>query len=215
MRFILLILLAATGLAHASSGEAGLGGAGLGGAGLGSAGLLDALRQGGLVIFLRHAETGSAAPDQARAVPGDCDTQRNLSAAGQAQAVEIGAQFRALGIPVGAVLASPFCRTMETGVLAFGRAAPEWALTLPRDTGHADAHRAMGDALLRLLPASLPPGQNLVLVGHSYHLIAAGGPRLEPQGAAAIFRPGGMSVLATLGPADWAALAAPAHASLR
>ena len=172
--------------------------------------LLDTLRQGGLVLFFRHAETGSAAPDQSHAVIGKCETQRNLSAEGRAQAVAIGAQMRALEIPIGRVLASPFCRTMETASLAFGRADAEPALSLPRHTGDAQAHRAMGEALRGLIPDSLPARDNLVLIGHSYHLLAVGGPRLEPQGSIAVLRPmgnGSMTLLGTVSPRDWAKLA--------
>lgn len=172
--------------------------------------LVEALREGGLVIFLRHTETGPPHPDSAHAILGDCETQRLLNAEGRAQAVAIGQAMRSLGVPVAQVLASPFCRTIETASLAFGAAIPELALSLPR---HLDAasHAAMGAALLRLV-AGHPPGSegNLVLVGHSYHLINAGGPRPDPQGAAAVLRPdgqGGFVTLALLAPADWEALA--------
>ena len=162
------------------------------------------------MLFFRHAETGSAAPDQAQAVIGDCETQRNLSAAGRAQAVAIGLQLRQLEIPVGQVLASPFCRTMETASLAFGRADVEQAISLPRHTGDAQALRAMGEALRGLIPDSLPARNNLVLVGHSYHLLAVGGPQLEPQGSIAVLRPSGhgrMTLVGTLSPDDWPRLA--------
>ncbi|MBS7792235.1 histidine phosphatase family protein [Roseococcus sp. SDR] len=168
-------------------------------------GLLAALREGGLVIFLRHAETGSSAPDQMNAVLGDCATQRNLDATGRAQAVAIGAAFRELGIPVSRVLASPYCRTLETAALAFGRAEPEMGLSLPRHVDAA-AHRAMGAALRQLLPEPGFAG-NWVLIGHSYHMMGAGGPAPQPQGAAVVLRPEGegrFAVLAMLPPEGWA-----------
>jgi len=170
--------------------------------------LLAALRGGGLVIFLRHAETGSAAPDQASAVLGDCATQRNLDAQGRAQSVAIGASFRDLGIPVSRVLASPFCRTLETAALAFGHVEPELALVLPRHVDAA-AHRAMGEALRALMPEPGFAG-NWVMVGHSYHIMAAGGPPPQPQGAAVILRPeggGNFTVLALIPPDGWEGLA--------
>ena len=169
--------------------------------------LVGALRQGGLVLFLRHADTGYPWPDQSRAVIGDCETQRDLSEAGRTQSRRIGAAYATAGVPIGPVLASPFCRTMETAVLAFGAAGPEPALGLPRDTSDPAAHRAMGDALLALLQDRPPHGRNLVLVGHTYHLLAATGVRLEPQGATAVLRwegPGRITVLGIL-PPDWGA----------
>jgi len=181
--------------------------------------LAQALREGGLVVFLRHAETGEPWPDHARAVPGDCASQRDLNAAGRAQAEAIGEAWRDLGLPVGSVLASPFCRTMETAVLAFGAATPEPRLGLPRHLDAA-AHAAMGRALVALVAEAAARGEagNTVLVGHSYHLMAAGGPRPDPQGAAAILRPraeGGFEALALVPPDGWPALAAPRQAGLR
>jgi phosphohistidine phosphatase SixA len=166
--------------------------------------LLAALREGGLVIFLRHAETGGAWPDQALAVLGECESQRDLDATGRAQSVEIGESFRRLGIPVSRVMASPFCRSMETAALAFGQVEPEPALSLPRHVDAA-ARAAMGEALLALLPAA-PPAGNWVMVGHSYHIIAAGGPPPQPQGAAVILRPlgeGRFTVLGMIPPQGW------------
>lgn len=181
--------------------------------------VLAALRAGGTVIFLRHAETGPPWPDHAAAVLGDCASQRDLIAAGRAQAEAIGEAFRDLSIPIRGVLASPFCRTMETAVLAFGAAMPEPALSLPRHLDAA-AHAAMGKALLKLVAKAARsdvPG-NLVLVGHSYHLIAAGGPRPDPQGAAAVLRPraeGGFDTIALLPPDSWKRLARPQTAEAR
>lgn len=187
--FLFLLLMAVAMPAHAGSS------------------LTDTLRAGGLVIFLRHTETGPPHPDSAAVVLGDCGTQRLLNEEGRAQAVAIGEAFRSLGVPTSRVLASPFCRTIETAVLAFGTATPEAALALPR---HLDAasHAAMGAALLRLIESAPPAaGENLILVGHSYHLMNAGGPRPEPQGAAAVLRRdgrGGFVTLALLAPQDWA-----------
>ncbi len=119
----------------------------------------------------------------------------------------IGATFQRLNIPVSRVLASPFCRTIETAVLAFGVAEPVMALSLPRHVDAA-AHVAMGEALRSLLPTG-PIIGNWVMVGHSYHIIAAGGPPPRPQGAAVILRPEGAGrfvVLAHLPPEAWAEL---------
>ena len=169
---------------------------------------LGALRAGGLVVFLRHAETGPPHPDSATAVIGDCDTQRGLNETGRAQARAIGEAIRDLRIPIAEVRASPFCRTMETAVLAFGDAVPDFSLALPRELD-ARAHAGMGEAL-RALAAAPPTRGNLVLVGHSYHMINAGGPRPDPQGAAVVLRPdgaGGFTTLALIPPDGWPALA--------
>jgi Histidine phosphatase superfamily (branch 1) len=87
----------------------------------GPARLADRLRRGGYVLAFRHAATDFSMTDSTRDLR-DCSGQRNLTAEGRRQARSIGREFRRLAIPVGRVLASPFCRTRETASLAFGRA---------------------------------------------------------------------------------------------
>jgi phosphohistidine phosphatase SixA len=80
-----------------------------------------ALMQGGKVILLRHAHV-DIQEGIGRLAPGNCAAEVNLSASGVEQAKRIGEAFRAQGIAIGEVLASPYCRCMDTGRLAFGRA---------------------------------------------------------------------------------------------
>src|SRR3954464_2544153 len=86
------------------------------------AALVSALRQGGFVLYLRHASTGFGQNDEGMTDFANCASQRNLTDAGRAEARAIGAALRELRIPVGPVVASPFCRTMETARLVFGDA---------------------------------------------------------------------------------------------
>ena len=80
----------------------------------------EALRTPGSVVVLRHSYApGSFDPPTARL--DDCSTQRNLDAAGRAQASRVGEAFQKNGITVGEVLSSPRCRCMDTARLAFGR----------------------------------------------------------------------------------------------
>lgn len=77
-----------------------------------------ALRQDGTVLLLRHAlAPGGGDPEGLRL--GDCSTQRNLSEAGRRQAQGFGAHWRAQGWRLGALWASPWCRTLDTARLAF------------------------------------------------------------------------------------------------
>src|SRR5579884_1248691 len=89
--------------------------------------LIQALQQGGYVIFIRHPQTD---PNQA-----DTDTlhlnnwraQRQLTPQGRAQATALGNAFRALHIPVGMVLTSRFKRAMDAAKLAgFRQHGPAW-----------------------------------------------------------------------------------------
>src|SRR5262252_5186444 len=84
--------------------------------------LLTALREGGLIIYFRHTSTDFGQNDDQMTGFEDCARQRNLTDAGREEARRIGAELKRLNIPVGEVLASPFCRTMETARLIFGRA---------------------------------------------------------------------------------------------
>lgn len=92
--------------------------------------LLGQLREGGHVLVFRHAIT-EPKTDRVESVR-TCATQRRLTDEGRAQARAIGRDVRALGIPIGEVRASPFCRTRETARLAFGRVPAEgWRALRP------------------------------------------------------------------------------------
>lgn len=89
------------------------------------------LRKGGVVAAFRHAlAPGTFDPPGFRL--GDCSTQRNLNDEGRAQARRTGAWFKERQLQPARVLASPWCRCIDTATLAF--AAPQvWpALGSPR-----------------------------------------------------------------------------------
>lgn len=79
--------------------------------------LWSVLRQGqGIVVMLRHAiAPGTGDPENFRLE--DCSTQRNLSAAGRQQAIQIGVMLRQQQVPVTRVLSSQWCRCLETARL--------------------------------------------------------------------------------------------------
>jgi broad specificity phosphatase PhoE len=99
----------------------------------------------------------------------DCATQRNLSEAGRAQARRLGEAFRARAVPVGEVLSSPWCRCLETGRLAFGRAEPWSAL----DSQFQDQSRATEQArAVRERAGRRPVSGNLVMISHGANIVA-------------------------------------------
>lgn len=117
--------------------------------------LIELLKAGGLIVFFRHGTT----PDYAEPPVTDfanCGRQRNLNELGRAQAASIGEAFRDHGFKIDKVLASPYCRCMDTARLAFGR------VEAARDVGDA------GDrAIMRTRFAASPKaGTNDVIVGH-------------------------------------------------
>lgn len=175
---------------------------------------LAALRQGGFVIYFRHADTDFSSRDRIAAA-GDwrsCDParMRQLSDAGRAEAEAIGAAIRQAGIPVGRVVASEYCRATETAeLLDLGPVEAGTAIfnLLAQDfVGGRDALLVAARALLNRPP---PQGRNTVAVAHGNLGRALLGVNLV-QGEAAVLRPGaqdGPEVLGVLGPADWARFA--------
>jgi phosphohistidine phosphatase SixA len=80
--------------------------------------LLQALRQGGLVILMRHAASPRTPPDRAHAQPDNTNLERQLDDEGRETAAEMGKALRELKIPIGEVLSSPTYRALETARLA-------------------------------------------------------------------------------------------------
>lgn len=146
--------------------------------------LTAALRQGGLVLFVRHAATDPTHKDAGRVVLEDCSTQRPLSAVGRGQAETIGAAVKRLRLRIGSVHSSPYCRCADTARLAFGYMLLDNDL-LPPTGPNAKAHLA---AVRRLLGTPPIPGQNTVLVGHGDTIKALLGLDLE-EGETLIVRP--------------------------
>lgn len=174
--------------------------------------VVQSLRNGGYVIFLRHALSNTTEHDSVdRLVLGDCTTQRNLTAAGRMQAIEIGKEIRRLGIPIAEVLASPYCRTANTAELAFVNHVVVNALVnttnlLPDEKGTIVAE------LKELLGKVVLPGGNRVLVSHSASLADSVGIFPKPEGVIVVFRPNGdgsVTYIGTILPTDWKSIPSP------
>ena len=165
------------------------------------AALVDALRKGGYTLYFRHTSTDFSKLDGPVKKYDDCSTQRMLSDKGRDEARTIGAAIRTLKIPVGEVLASPYCRTMETAQLMFGRAQKANAV---REGAHDNYPQ-----LKKLLAKPISPdGTNRMIVGHGIPFRAiAGAPHLG-EGEAAVLRPlrNRYAVVARIAIADWVSL---------
>ncbi|HKF67152.1 MAG TPA: histidine phosphatase family protein [Vicinamibacterales bacterium] len=171
---------------------------------LAGAELLAALRAGGYVLYFRHADTDHSRQDQRPVNLDDCATQRVLTEKGRQNSRAIGEAIRALDVPIGAVLASPLCRTVDTAVLAFGSAQKSMAT---REAGPDPAGSPSRYAALRVLLSTAPPvGKNTAIVGHGYpyYSLIGRGQMLE-EGEAAVLRPQGTSFeeVARLGLKEW------------
>jgi broad specificity phosphatase PhoE len=174
---------------------------------------LNALRKGGHVIFFRHARTDWSTTDTDRDNLENCATQRNLSAEGRAQARAIGASLRALGVQIGEVFTSPYCRTLETAKLAFGRGKAMETLRhlFPEDEAN---HRTVGTRLYNAFAEAAASGRNTVMVSHGFNFRAVYG--FDPnEGEAAVVKPnarGGHVYVGRLTSEDLDAFARQVHA---
>ncbi len=159
--------------------------------------LIRALREGGLVLYLRHTETG--------VITDECGVS-NLSARGEQDAVRVGQALRALKVPIGKVLSSDVCRVRDTArLLDVGEVEiAEDLSNVPKRSGH-DFHAGR----MRLLATLPPKGTNHLLASHLH-----GGN--SPQqwidlvyGEMIVFRPdgkGGSNAVARIRAEDWAGL---------
>src|SRR5882724_9270365 len=153
--------------------------------------LIDALKQGGYVIYFRHGITGKTGEKEVADQDLDnCATQRNLSAEGQAQTKSIGVAFTQLQISVGEEYSSPYCRCLDSAKNMFGKAQKVAALHFAI---HVDkTQRAEITAkLLDLLATPPKAGTNTALVAHTANLKEAVNIWPKSEGDAHIFKPEG------------------------
>ncbi len=168
------------------------------------------LHGGGLVLVVRHAHTDQSKQDESPVVLSDCGTQRTLSAQGRADARAIGRGVRHLGLRLGNVLSSAYCRTLETARLAFGRATVSPALLNTIASSHDARWRAQIRSVRRLIGTKPPADTVTALVTHGVVVTEATGQSLE-EGETIAFRPLGKSRFRVVGrvlPRRWATLRA-------
>lgn len=159
--------------------------------------LIEALRGGGFVLYMRHTQTG--------VVTEKCGAS-NLSEKGEQDARIVGAALRELKIPFGAVWSSEPCRCVDTA-----RAVSVGKVEVTEDLNPV-APRAgfdLGAARTRRLTAVPSSGTNTLLVSHLH------GSRNKAEwvhlemGDIIVFRPDGTShraPVARIPLAAWAAL---------
>jgi len=149
---------------------------GLPGAAFASDELWALLKGGGQVILMRHAITTPGVGDPPGMRLDDCSTQRNLTDEGRRHARQAGEALRARGVPVDRVVASPWCRCVETARLAFGTAETSPALgnLYGNSKNSAPQVRAM-----QALIAERRGAGNLILVSHGSTISALTGEYLD------------------------------------
>lgn len=179
---------------------------------LSSDALLSALKQGGHVVYFRHASTERDYADQAdpKMSLEDCNTQRQLSVQGLTEAAQIRDGFADQQIPVGDVIASQYCRAWQTADIAFGRHKKNPKLNFLPFEDYTEAQvEEMKSNVMPLLSRRPPSGKNTVIVGHDDIFESATGIYPDPMGIAYVLTPdgkGGFTLQANLLPKEWAEL---------
>lgn len=154
-----------------------------------------ALREDGAIALMRHAEApGVGDPPNWRI--DDCASQRNLSAAGRADAAAVGRSLRAGGARIGRVQSSPWCRCLDTArLLELGPVEREPAFrnayVLEDQAGEIER------AARRVLAAWKGPG-SLLVVSHGENIRALAGVNLA-SGELVVVRAEGGGALRVVG----------------
>ena len=182
--------------------------------------LASALRDGGHVIYIRHAKTNKDWGDQVSPELdlSDCSTQRRLSDEGKADAKKIGEGIKAAGIPVGDVISSDYCRAYNTADLAFGTYTKNSNLNfLPCVECTPKDYEEYAARVSPLLSAKPEAGKNTFLVGHddpfqgvTMPVIPENGIYPAPMGVAYVAKPlgdGKFDLVAKILPNQWQTLA--------
>jgi hypothetical protein len=162
-----------------------------------------ALAQGGKVIIMRHAAAPGPSQGREGDPPGfrldDCSTQRNLSAAGRKQAVDLGNLLRSHHVVVTRVMTSEWCRAKDTATLMGLGPTPEvngWLHNFGEEnkgSGAGAATSQMPDrkqsiaGLHQIIGSWTGPG-TLVMVSHGRTVVWTvwGERRLSPEQATLI-----------------------------
>lgn len=144
-----------------------------------------ALEEGGLVILMRHA-LAPGIGDPPKFERGRCETQRNLSEEGRAQARAIGEAFRERDISIGAVYSSRWCRALDTAeLMQLGDVEPApWLDSFFRGRGD----REFITQTAREQIAAWQASGNMLLVTHQVNISALAG-RGVGSGEMVVVRP--------------------------
>lgn len=167
--------------------------------------LVDALRAGGYTIHWRHAsanvcadrtDLGTAAttsvPDWWKSCDASCPpagmaTARQLNAAGVTESISLGERFDELGIVIGRVISSEFCRNFTTAALMDFGPTVELSQAITFFVYDEASRCANTNTLLAEVPAA---GTNTALIGHAGFSCGVLGSLAWSE--AAVFRPDGM-----------------------
>jgi phosphohistidine phosphatase SixA len=171
---------------------------------------LQAIREGGYVLFIRHGPTDTSQPDQVPIDLDDCSTQRPLSDAGRDIMRDVAHQFHLADIPFSEVYSSPMCRACQTAAIIFGddgyRVDPNLMYVAALTSSEKQPIIAR---TLELLSTPVEPGSNRILVAHGPNMVEVM-EYFPVEGTLVIIRPhadgSGFDYIASIEPDHWAHL---------
>jgi phosphohistidine phosphatase SixA len=129
-----------------------------------------ALRAGGHVALMRHADAPGGAGDPPGFRVDDCATQRNLSEKGRVDAEKIGSRLKGEGIAFEKILSSPWCRCIDTAKL-MNLGTVETEATFGNVVVLKDQRQTLTTGA-RALIARWTAGGNLLVVTHGANIQA-------------------------------------------
>ena len=170
------------------------------------------LRQGGLVLYMRHGPSDARRPDQVPVQLNNCDSQRPLTDAGRQYLAQMARDVDLLQLPYHGVISSPFCRVEESARRVFGEPVEvDMALRYTAAMPELEKRPAVERTRYWLSLPVAEKGLNRVVVAHGPNL-AEIMDYLPPEGTLLIFRPLGLQAqpsfeyLASVAPGQWGEL---------
>ena len=144
------------------------------------------LKGGGLVVLMRHTTT--LKENNPLFLDPSCAKERILSDKGKKEAARIGKTFTAKGALISNVLSSPYCRTTDTGKIAFAKVEPAKFLSVLESLSQKQAEE--NTETLRKKIASYSGAGNLILITHAPNINAVSFESVE-MGAFLVLKPMG------------------------
>lgn len=157
--------------------------------------LIEALQLGGYNLYFRHEATDWSQQDAVQQKDDwlSCagNRIRQLSEQGRQRAKRTGKAMQSLNIPVSEVLASPYCRTMETArQLGLGEVQASSDVINLRVAEYFGGREAVIATARKLLARRPADGSNRVIVAHG-NVAQAATPVYPDEGEVVIFKPNG------------------------
>lgn len=155
--------------------------------------LVEALQQGGYNLYFRHEATDWSQHDDVNQKDDwlSCDGARirQLSEQGRQRAERTGQAMRSLNIPVSEVLASPYCRAMETAkLLGLGDVQASNDVINLRVSEYFGGREKVVATAQKLLAQPPLAGSNRVIVAHG-NVAQAATPVYPGEGEMVVFKP--------------------------